>query len=136
MHELGIVFHMIRTVEGVATDRDIARVSAVTLELGEVSGIIPSYLESCWRWACDRSELMRGADLVVEEVPAITYCEDCERTYPTVEHGRTCPYCGSGRTVLAQGDETIIKEIAVPDERPGGLAGSSEVADSDSAIRV
>lgn len=113
MHELGIVFHIIRSVEGVAEENGISRVSAVTLELGEVSGIIPSYLTDCWRWACDKNDLMRGAELVIEEISALTFCEGCGETYPTVEHGRICPHCGSGQTYLLQGNESIIKEITV-----------------------
>lgn len=118
MHELGIVFHIIRSVEDVARENNIHRVSSVTLELGEVSGILPDYLADCWRWACDKKELMRGAELVVEEIPAITQCEACGAAYGTVEHGRICPHCGSDRTYLLQGNETLIKEIATPDEEP------------------
>lgn len=64
---------------------------------------------------------MHGAELIVEEVPAVTYCESREKTYGTVEHGRVCPHCGSERTYLVQGDETLIKEIATPDEDAGGF---------------
>ena len=127
MHELGIVFHIIRSVEGVARENNLRRVSSVTLELGEVSGIIPSYLTDCWDWACAKNDLMRGAELVVEEVPAVTYCEACNSTYGTVEHGRICPRCGSERTYLIQGDETTIKEIATPDEDGSEAYGYAKV---------
>ncbi|MDO4436438.1 MAG: hydrogenase maturation nickel metallochaperone HypA [Coriobacteriaceae bacterium] len=118
MHELGIVFHIIRSVEEVAAQNNLRRVSSVTLELGEVSGIIPSYLTDCWNWACAKNDLMRGAELVIEQIDAVTFCEACEQTYGTVEHGRTCPHCGGDRTFLVQGNETTIKEIATPDEEP------------------
>ena len=88
----------------------------MTLELGEVSGIIPSYLQDCWRWACDKHEVMRGCELVVEEIPARTFCEACGTTYETVVHGRICPACGSDNTYLVQGNEAMIKEIATPEE--------------------
>lgn len=116
MHELGIVFHIIRSVEDVAAQNNLRRVSSVTLQLGEVSGILPDYLADCWRWACDKKDLMRGCELVCEEVPAVTFCEDCQREYGTVEHGRMCPYCGSEHTYLVCGNEAVIKEIATPDE--------------------
>ena len=35
MHELGIVFHIIRTVEDVARQNDVTRIQRVTLQLGE-----------------------------------------------------------------------------------------------------
>lgn len=126
MHELGIVFHIIRSVEGVAEQSGLQSVSSVTLELGEVSGIIPSYLTDCWNWACSKNDLMRGAELVIEEIPAVTFCEACGGTYGTVEHGRTCPHCGSERTYLLQGNETTIKEIATSEEAPDGDVGADE----------
>ena len=55
MHELGIVFHVIKSVEEIAQENELTKVSAVTLSIGEVSGIVPSYLTDCWRWAADRS---------------------------------------------------------------------------------
>ena len=41
MHELGIVFHIIKSVERVAAENELEKVSAVVLELGEVSGVVP-----------------------------------------------------------------------------------------------
>ena len=63
MHELGIVFHVIRTVERVGAENDLTRVAGVTLELGEVCGAIPKELTSCWDWAVQRSDLLRGGRL-------------------------------------------------------------------------
>ena len=51
MHELGIVFHIMDGVERVAAENQLAKVSAVVLELGEVSGVVPDYLTDCWKWA-------------------------------------------------------------------------------------
>ncbi|OUN14923.1 hydrogenase maturation nickel metallochaperone HypA [Allofournierella sp. CML151] len=116
MHELGIVFHIIRGVEEVGRKNRVPRVSAVTLQLGEVSGVVERYLQDCWRWAADRSELLKGAQLRVETIPAQTLCESCGEIYPTVAHGKTCPACGSEHTHLLQGSEMLIKEIEVPEE--------------------
>lgn len=128
MHELGIVFYIIRRVEDVAREHRVRGVSAVTIQLGEVSGVIPHYLQDAWRWAADKHELTEGAELVVEEIPAITLCEACGVRYGTVEHGRICPACGSERTVLVSGQEVLIKEIAVPDEKPEIDAGPATPA--------
>ena len=116
MHELGIVFHIIRGVEEVGRKNRVSRVSAVTLQLGEVSGVVEHYLQDCWRWAADRSQLLKGAQLRVETIPAQTLCESCGEIYPTVAHGKTCPACGSEHTHLLQGSEMLIKEIEVPEE--------------------
>ena len=65
MHELGIVFHIIRTVEDVAKENHVARIQRVTLQLGEVSGVVESYLQDCWKWAAAKSEILPGAALTV-----------------------------------------------------------------------
>ena len=111
MHELGIVFHIIRSVEKVAADNKLEKVSAVVLELGEVSGVVPDYLTDCWKWAAAKSELVSGAQLRIETLPAVTHCDNCGKDYPTVAHGRTCPHCQSGDTWLLTGNEANIKEI-------------------------
>ena len=111
MHELGIVFHIIRTVEDVAQQSKVARIRRVTLQLGEVSGVVESYLQDCWKWAAAKSEILPDAVLTVEIIPAVTLCEGCGRQYPTVQYGRTCPHCQSPHTHLVQGNEMLIKEV-------------------------
>lgn len=111
MHELGIVFHIIDSIEKVGKENQLSVVSNVTLEIGEVSGVLDSYLKDCWRWAADKSDLLRGSELIIEQIPAVTICEDCGKTYGTVEHGKICPYCSSEHTYLVTGNECNIKEI-------------------------
>lgn len=111
MHELGIVFHIADVIEAVGTERGLTRVSKVTLSLGEVSGVIDSYLDDCWRWTADRSDLLRGSELEIERIPAVTLCRTCDHEYETVRFGRTCPRCGGDDTYLVTGDEIEIKQI-------------------------
>ena len=116
MHELGVVFHIIRDLQKVAEENSVGKISKVTLQLGEVSAVIPHYLTDCWKWAAAKEPLLAGAELAIETIPAVTWCDDCEREYPTVVHGKTCPYCGGGNTWLLRGSEFMIKEIEVPEE--------------------
>ena len=111
MHELGIVFHMIDTLEEVGRANSLTSIQKVTLSLGEVSGVLPDYLLDCWRWAADRSELLRGAELAVTQIDAVTVCNACGRTYGTVAHGKVCPYCSSPDTVLLRGNEAEIDTV-------------------------
>ena len=111
MHELGTVFYVIQEVEKVVEENHLTQVASVTLEVGEVSGIIPYYLTDCWKWAVEKSQYLKGAELKIETLPAVTHCEGCGAEYPTVRHGRICPHCGSEKTWLLRGNEINIKEI-------------------------
>ena len=112
MHELGIVFYIIRDVKKVAEENGVSHVSTVVMSIGEVSTIIPDYLTDCWRWAADKEDLLKGCELVIQTIPAVSYCEDCHSEFGTVEFGKKCPVCGSENTYLLRGNEVEIKEIA------------------------
>ena len=112
MHELGVVFHVIKEVEKIAAENDVTRVESVTLKIGEVSGIVDALLTDCWDWAVKKTEVLKDAKLLIETIPAVTFCEDCHAEYETVKYGKTCPECGSANTYLLQGNEFLIKEIA------------------------
>ena len=48
MHELGVVFYVVKDVKQVAEENQVDRVSGVVLQIGEVSGIVHHYLTDCW----------------------------------------------------------------------------------------
>lgn len=111
MHELSIVTYVIDQITEVAKANDISHISSVTLEFGEVSGVVPEFLVDCWNWYAKKTPLIEGAQMICETLPAVTWCDACKSTYPTLQYGKTCPHCGSGHTWLQQGKEMNIKQI-------------------------
>ncbi len=111
MHEVGTVLYVIRTVENVCRQNDVSEVASVTLEIGEVSGILPEFLQDCWKWAVQKTDYMKNAELKIEPIEAVTYCADCGCEYPTLKYAKICPNCGSEHTWLLRGNEYNIKEI-------------------------
>ena len=116
MHELGVVFYVIKDVKKVAEENEIDKVDSVTLSIGEVSGILHDYLTDCWDWAKKREPVVENAELKIETIKAVTRCEDCGEDYETVKYAKVCPKCGSENTYLLTGNEFVIKEIGVLDE--------------------
>lgn len=112
MHELGTVYYIIKRVERLCVENDLTHVASVTVEIGEVSGIVPAYIVDCWNWSVKKSTYLQGAELKIEQIDAVTFCEDCGQTYPTMEYAKICPYCKSEHTFLLTGNEYNIKEIA------------------------
>ena len=96
MHELGVIFYVVRDVKKVAEENNVKKVD-------------------CWNWARKKEPVTEEAELKIEQIDAVTFCEDCGQEYPTVAHGRTCPHCGSEHTYLRRGNEFLIKEIEVTD---------------------
>lgn len=113
MHELGIVFYIIRDVKKVAEENNCRHLSKVVMNIGEVSTVVPELLTDCWKWAVKKEELLCDSELEIVRIPAVTFCEDCKKEYETVKHGKTCPYCKGRNTWLLRGNEVEIKEIEV-----------------------
>ena len=111
MHELGTINYVIDTVEKLAVENQLTKIGSVTLEVGEVSGIIPHFLSDYWEYAKKKTTYLQDAELKIETIHAVTYCQDCGKTYPTIPQGKICPHCGSGNTFLVTGNEYNIKEI-------------------------
>ena len=111
MHELSIVTHVAKTLDEIAVENNISKIGSVTLEVGEVSGIMTDYFTDCWNYFKVKDPLIAESELKLETIPAITFCEDCKKEYETVKYGRICPYCESEHTFLVTGNECSIKEI-------------------------
>ncbi len=111
MHELGTIVYVIDTIEKLAKEQELTAVGSITLEVGEVSGIVPDYLTDFWLYARKDSALLKDTELKIEELKAVTFCQDCRNTYPTVEFAKECPKCHSVNTFLVTGNEFNIKEI-------------------------
>ena len=116
---MGIVLHLAKTLDETAAEEHLTKIGSVTLQVGEVSGILTDYFQECWDYFKVRHPILKDSELILETIPAVTWCDGCKRTYETVKYGRTCPCCGSGETWLLRGNECIIKQIEAeeaPDE--------------------
>lgn len=111
MHELGTVIYIMDEVQKIAEENKLTFIESVTIEVGEVTGIVPFYLEDFWNYSKKKSEILKDSTLKIEKIDAVTYCENCSGKYSTVKYAKICPYCGSDRTYLIQGNEFNIKEI-------------------------
>lgn len=116
MHELSVVSHVVKIVEKIAAEQSIDEIAAVKIEFGEVSGIVPEYLEKCWNWTVSKGHpVLANAKFKWDITPGVSMCMDCKKTYETVKHGKTCPFCSGRNTFLLQGNGINIKELEVRD---------------------
>ena len=113
MHELSIVMEVVRQVEKLAKEHNVDKVKSVTVEVGEVSGVVKEYFLDAFNWMCKKTPLMQECELNYITIQAISYCQDCKKTYPTTEYAKECPYCHSTHTYLVSGKDFMIKEIKV-----------------------
>lgn len=111
MHELGIVFHVVKTVEGIARQNNLTKIDTIVLQIGELSTIIPKYIEACFSAAIDGT-FMQETKLKIEILPGNVMCKNCDQVFNLIENkSRQCPKCGNEEWEVLSGKEFLIKEI-------------------------
>lgn len=119
MHELGIVVKVLEQVDQLAAEYKAEKILKVTMEVGEVSSIVPDLFTDAFDWAKKKTRFAREAELEMIIIEGRTYCRSCGETYKTVAHGKKCPHCGSFDTYLLTGDQIIIKDVSAVFEEDG-----------------
>lgn len=115
MHEIGVVRQVVHTVEEFAKENNVDKIVEIVLDIGEVSMIIPKYVEDVYP-AVIKGTILEDAKLIINVVPGIVECEECDEIYNIVEHEGYCPNCGSFEKTVLSGDSFLIREIHVPEE--------------------
>ena len=102
MHELGLLQGAVTAVVRATGD---ARVEAVGLRVGTLSGAVPEALLGAWPIAVAGTTL-DGARLELEVVQAAVWCPTCAAEQPVDEFfALTCPECATPTANLVKGRE-------------------------------
>ncbi|MDL5206401.1 hydrogenase maturation nickel metallochaperone HypA [Streptomyces sp. ALI-76-A] len=117
MHELSIATAIVEQATELARADGTESVSAVTVRVGELAGVVPEALEFAFEVARDGTALA-AARLVVEQVPARAWCEPCAAEFPVgMPPFFWCPDCHRPAPTLRSGRElqiTGVEQAPVP----------------------
>ena len=115
MHEIGVVRAMIHTVDEFCKENGVDEIEEIVLSIGELSLVIPKYVEDVYP-AVVAGTKFENTRLVIEEVPGLAECEECDEIFNVIENKGYCPNCGSFEKTVLTGKDFSIKEIHVPQE--------------------
>jgi hydrogenase nickel incorporation protein HypA/HybF len=112
MHELSIALSLVDLAAEEA-ERHGGRVAAIHIKLGPLAGVVKEALVGAYDLAREGTELER-AELVVEEVPVVTYCPACaaERAPASVQE-LLCPACGAPTPEVIRGRELEVVALEI-----------------------
>lgn len=114
MHEIGIVRQLLRTVTAFAAENRVKEIHEVIVDCGELSLVIPDYVEELYP-AVVKGSILEQAKLTIHVVPGLAECDDCDEIFNVVEYKGYCPNCGSFEKTVLSGKEFTIREIIVPE---------------------
>jgi hydrogenase nickel incorporation protein HypA/HybF len=110
VHELGVMFNVVRSVESIAKKNGLTQIDTLVLQIGELAPVVPHYIEACYSAAVDGTLLQR-TKLKIEVVPGNALCGQCHQVFNFLRHRKLCPHCGVGECEILSGKEFMIKEI-------------------------
>lgn len=110
MHELGIVYEVVKVVDSFVEENKITKVEKIVLEVGRLSQAIPRFLEECYPAAVDGTKY-EETKLEIVSLPAIGKCRECGQAYDIIETHKVCPKCKSESYDILSGEEFNIREI-------------------------
>lgn len=111
MHEMSITQGIVELSTQHAAGR---RIQVITIEIGDLSGVVPEAIEFCFA-ACTIDSLAAGARLVIERIAGAGTCLECGLHQPVQRLYDSCSGCGSHAMQLLAGQEMRVREIEVED---------------------
>lgn len=110
MHELGIVYEVIKIVDQFVKENELSKVDKIVLEVGQLSQAIPRFIEECYPAAVNETDY-EETKLEIVVLPANARCKSCDEIYNIIDHRKVCPKCHSEDYELVSGQEFNIKEV-------------------------
>lgn len=112
MHEMSLAEGVLQLIEAAARQDRFKRVTAVWLEIGQLSSVEPEAMAFCFA-AVTRGTVADGARLEIITLPGQGWCAACARTVPMTEVFGECPLCGGFPLRVTAGTEMRVKELEV-----------------------
>lgn len=129
MHELSLSHSIVRCIEESLADRAPARVLAVHLAIGDLSGVAIPALQFSFPIAAEGTAA-DGAALLIRSVPVRVYCSACtqESDLEDIQRFR-CRHCGLPTADVRAGRELQIESIQLEVEEAYAYANSGTASE-------
>jgi hydrogenase nickel incorporation protein HypA/HybF len=107
LHELSIAESIVRIASRHAKGR---RVTKVKLEIGHLRQVVPSALAFGFELVAEGTPV-EGAELEMEEVPAIGMCRECGVESQLRNFPLQCGACGGFDLEVLRGEELLVESL-------------------------
>lgn len=111
MHEIGILQEVIKTVNQIAEEEKLEKVEKVVLQIGELSLVVPQYMQESYPAVIEKLPLFQDSTLEIEIIPGVAKCTKCGEIYNLVENKGYCPKCNSFDKDIIDGKDLVLKEV-------------------------
>jgi hydrogenase nickel incorporation protein HypA/HybF len=112
MHELSIVMSIVSSVQTEVAKQEAKEVRRIELDIGNLAGIEWDSFEFAWEPAI-KNTVLEKAERVVNHIPAMAICVECNTEFEKHAPYDACPKCGNYLHRLQSGKELKIKSLVI-----------------------
>ncbi len=112
MHEIGILYSAAETSSQYAQKNGLEEVHVISLELGELAGVLPNVFTEYFDYVKAQFPLLKGAELELKNVPGKALCNECGTLYNVMKNKGKCPSCSSTAKKILSGKNIRLMSIA------------------------
>ena len=112
MHEMSLAEGVVQLIEDAAREQAFGKVTAVWLEIGQLSGVEVEAMKFCFD-VVTRDVIADGARPEIIATPGSAWFMPGTRTRPITACFGECPDCGSHQMQVTGGTEMRVKELEV-----------------------
>lgn len=111
MHEIGMLYQAAETVTKFAEENGIDTVREITIEIGEISGVLPDIFTEYFGYVMGQYPRLADARLKMHKVTGEGLCTDCNCLYNIMKNDGICPRCHSTSKKILGGTQINIESI-------------------------
>lgn len=113
MHELSYMIKLADLAIKEAKKNNASSVREITVEAGELTGVLPEYLSYYFPQVA-KGTILEGAKLTAIKVPVTAKCNDCGNIYnPDKDNNYSCPVCKSINAAITGGRDVVLTGVVI-----------------------
>jgi hydrogenase nickel incorporation protein HypA/HybF len=112
MHELSIAQSIVSIAEDEVRKHKARAVSAIELDIGELSGLEMNSFDFMWPLAI-KGSVLDGSERLIHKIAGKARCKHCGKTFALSQIYTACPKCQSYQRDILQGRELSIKNLKI-----------------------
>lgn len=112
MHEIGIMEQTLEIAIKNSQAQNATKIKKITMDIGKISGVISEALEFAFD-VVSNNTIAENADLIINDIPVICYCDFCQKNFYPQEWFFECPKCLQFSNNIIQGKEIKLVSVEI-----------------------
>lgn len=112
MHELAVTQGILKICDEEKRKHNFLKVKEIRIKVGDLTGLVPSCIDYYFG-IVSKGTVSEGAKIIVDKLPIIINCKECNYSGEIEKGEYGCPRCSSYSIKITNGKEFYIDSLEV-----------------------